>query len=106
MQINVGDKVVVNCNNPSCSPLSAGDVVTVVNYSEGEYEVEAVNGVTWWVAVSDIDIFIDLPHGVQFNLGPILPGPETCDCGGYKTFKSMAPQYHSSTLPCSSLKKL
>jgi hypothetical protein len=46
-----------------------------------------------------------LPIGTQLELGPISPDPLSCDCGGYKTYGSMEPEYHSETLPCSSLKK-
>lgn len=99
-----GDKVVVNVDNPCCAPIQAGDIVVVVNSEGNEYEVETANGVTWWVNEDHIDVYIDLPKGTQLNLGPLLVSPAECDCGGYATFKSMAPQYHSHTLPCSSLR--
>ena len=106
LKLKVNDRVVVNTDNPSCSPLLAGDVVTVLNLGdEGDTEVETVNGVTWWVKEGEVDVFTDLPKGAQLNLGPMSPDPVECYCGGYSTFKSMSPQYHSHVLPCSSLKK-
>ncbi len=104
MKLKNGDKGVINYDNPNNTPLVSGDVVTVLNSVPGEYEVETANGVTWWVLTSHVDVFIDLPKGTQMNLGPLDPNPKECDCGGYSTFKSMSPQYHSHTLPCSSLK--
>jgi hypothetical protein len=57
------------------------------------------------IGYSDADLVDKLPIGTQLELGPVHVDSSKCDCGGYKTYGSMEPEYHSETLPCSSLKK-
>ena len=101
-----GDKAIVNFHNPCFSPLTIGDIVTIIDSIAGTYAVMAANGVTWGLLHTDVDAFTALPRGAQLNLGPVEEPHMKCDCGGYKTFKSMSPEYHSHSLPCSSLEKV
>lgn len=55
------------------------------------------------MSVQDFDnlfYFTDelLPSGVS-----TVEEEAKCDCGGFKTYGSMASEYHSTSLPCSSL---
>lgn len=50
---------------------------------------------------ADLNGYTDLPIGTQLELEIMC---SQCDCGGWKTYGSMAPEFHSTSLPCSSLK--
>ena len=110
MNFKVGDLAIVNKDN-IYTKLRRGDVVTImviypadIHYGmEDEYKVEDFMGERHRVIASDLDVYLELPIGTQIEY--VLADVKECDCGGYKTYGSMDPSYHSQSLPCSSLKK-
>lgn len=109
MKFKAGDLASLNKDKPGFTDLTKGDIVTVLEEMGANifstdivYRVEDYFGRRWSVLASDLDAYDGLPIGMQPELD--LPCQELCDCGGYKTYGSMDPAYHSQSLPCSSLK--
>ena len=111
MKFKVGDLAVINKDNPNLAPYIKGDIVTILAIypadlymnKEDHYKVEDFTGQAYQVYESDLDeIPLELPLGLQSTF---LADPKSCDCGGWKTYKSMDPVHHSMSLPCSSLVK-
>lgn len=103
--MKTGDKATILRDNPDGAPLYEGEVVTILRaLDSGIYEVEPKNQVSWYVDPNDLEELIALPRGDQLSLSPISEDEIGCDCGEYAVYKSMSPQFHSYTLPCSSLK--
>lgn len=79
--------------------------VVSTDSSLGLYSIELVHSLLMTVdyvcSADDLENHSELnsrlPIGSQNLLG------KACDCGGFKTYGSMEEQYHSKSLPCSSL---
>jgi len=107
----VGDLAIINKDAPEGAGLRKGDIVTITAVYPADaiwifkntFKVEDFMGERWRVKEEDLDTYVELPIGTQIQLN-LLDGSK-CDCGGFKTYGSMEPSYHSATLPCSSLKK-
>jgi hypothetical protein len=95
----IGDRVLINKDNPNSSSLKAGDVVKILdfyvvkvnNVKVMHYDVEFQKD-HWTVTDEDISPFtVELAIGMQVHLGTV----EECDCGGRSTYQSMEYPYHS-----------
>lgn len=103
--MKTGDKATILRDNPDGAPLYEGEVVTILRaLDSGIYDVETRDQVSWYVNPNDLEALIALLKGNQPSLGPISDDEIGCDCGGYAVYKSKSPQFHSYTLPRSSLK--
>jgi hypothetical protein len=96
-----GDAIVIN-KDIKHKGLKKGTIVTIMGIHMSDVLIEHCNKV-FTVKIDDVDPIEKLPIGTQLELGE--PRVILCDCGGFKTYKSMEPEYHSETLPCSSLRK-
>jgi hypothetical protein len=94
MNCNIGDKAIINRDNPNGSILYKGDIVKILDRYEVNgsfyHDVKAGNGDEWTVFESDLDLpAIELPVGY-------IPEPQNlCDCGGYKVYGTTEAPAHS-----------